>query len=543
MELLDEPAVPNPRPLRSVVAIDPVFGHAELDLARRAARRYVVAIGHVLHEAVPGRFSAPGTGWTRVAPPGRGGSDRLRAAVADVVGNRGRACVFPPTVRHEAELAECIAGESAAVGGRTIIICPRVDQAESVAVRIRGSVVLHGSERPGERAAAWAAARDGVAHVLVGVRSAMFVPMPGVRAVCVLSAHDRSLKAERSPRMWAPVVAMWRAEQTNAAFFASSPAPPLEIAACEGITWIETGRGTVRTEIGRPRGGPVTPRLMDVVQSAITSGLDALVFVGRVGDTLRLRCADCGWRPMCSRCGAGLAQRPAGAGLVCRVCGVDQPSPASCRSCGGALVERGWGHERVARALEQAKVGAPVVRIVRGLVPSKRPHPAVLVGTLAAAHAVNEVGSVCAADLDQLLARPDFRAAERALQTLHELAGVLREGGRFLIQTREPEHHAVQAFTRRSYRFFHDRELAIRKQTGYPPFGTVVRVEAAADALDELSRDLAAAGGQVVGAVERRGRASALVRAPSVEPLLEPLRTFAAAHARTKIDVDPVDVI
>ena len=542
-DLLDEPAVPNPRPLRSVVAADPLFGRGELDVARRAARRYVVAMGHVLHDAVPGRFSAPRTGLKPSTQPNRSGGDRLRVAIAEVVGRRGHACVFPATVRLEAELAECIAGESAAVGGRTLIICPRVEQAEAVAARIRGAVVLHGSERPAERAAGWAAARDGAVHVLVGVRSAMFVPLPELRAICVLSAHDRSLKSERSPRLWAPVVAMLRAEQSGAALFASSPAPPLEIAAAEGNEWIEMERGTVRTEIARPRGGPVTPRLVDVVQSAVASGHDALVFVGRVGDTLRLHCADCGWRPTCSRCGTGLARQSGRSELACRVCGANAPAPATCPSCGGALVERGWGHERVARALEQANVGAPVVRIVRGLVPTERPRPSVLVGTLAAAHAVDEVGSVCAADLDQLLARPDFRAAERALQTLHELAGVLREKGRFLVQTREPEHHAVQAFTRRSYRFFYERELQFRKQTGYPPFGAVVRVEAPTEALDELSHDIADVGGRVVGAVDRRSRASALVRGPSIEALLDPLRAFATAHGRTKIDVDPVDVL
>jgi primosomal protein N' (replication factor Y) len=188
-------------------------------------------------------------------------------------------------------------------------------------------------------------------------------------------------------------------------------------------------------------------------------------------------------------------------------------------------------------------VDAPVVRISRGLVPAHRPRPAVLVGTLAAAHAVDEVGSVCVSDLDQLLARPDFRAAERALQTLHDLAGVLREGGRFLVQTREPEHHAVQAFVRRSYRYFYERELPFREQTGYPPFGAVVRVETPSDALDDLTDGVRQAGGQVVGAVDRRGRASVLVRAPSVEQVLDPLRAFAAAYTRTKIDVDPVDVI
>jgi primosomal protein N' (replication factor Y) len=168
----------------------------------------------------------------------------------------------------------------------------------------------------------------------------------------------------------------------------------------------------------------------------------------------------------------------------------------------------------------------------------------ILVGTIAAAHATEGrgVGAVCVADLDQLLGRPDFRAAEYALQTLHELAGVLLGGGRFLVQTREPEHHVVQAFTRGSYRYFMDRELPFREETGYPPYGAVVRVELSEGLLDALRGEVDPAGGRVVGTVVRRGRQHALVRAPDLEPLLGPLRRFVLTHPRSKADVDPVDL-
>jgi primosomal protein N' (replication factor Y) len=539
-ELLDSPAVPNPRPVRAVIAPDPVFMSSEIQLARWTARRYVVPLGLVLHDAVPGRFSAPRADGPPSPAPGRTDGP---SALAQTIRDRRAACVFPRTIREEIDVAAFVAGEAASADGRTLIICPRVEQAEAVAAAIPGSLVLHGEDRPAERAASWAAARDERAHVVVGGRSALFVPLPKLRAVCVLSAHDRSLKSERAPRIHAPIVAMKRAETAGAAFVLSSPAPPVEFAADQNVAWIEGPKGNVRAEIARPRGGPVTPRLVEVVRSAIERGSDALVFVGRKGDALRLRCADCGWRPTCPECGAGLAQTQTKGLLVCRVCGRETDAPATCRSCGGALVERGWGHERVARALERAELGAPVVRMVRGDVPDSRPHPSVLVGTLAAAHAAADVGSVCVADLDELLARPDFRAAERALQTLHDLAGVLRPQGRFLVQTHEPEHHAVQAFTRRSFRYFFDREIRFREETGYPPFGVVVRVSTDAHGVEELAGSVEPLGARVVGAVERRGVTGALVRGPALEPLLEPLRVFAAAHSRAKIDVDPVDVL
>lgn len=541
-DLVEDPAVSEPRPIRSLVGDEPVFGPEEIALARWTARRYVTSVGHVLHEAVPGRFSAPRSAVRADLPePAPFRPAWLQAEPGELVA--GSCCVFPPTRRAEEEVAVAAAGAAAESGGRALIVCPRVEMAEAVADLIPGSVVLHGSDKPRERAAAWAAARDGVTRVVVGGRSSLYVPLPDLRVVGVLSAHERALKSERAPRLHGAVVARRRAEEAGAALLVSSPAPPLEIAAAEGMRWVSGERGEVRTEIARPRSGPVTPRLLEIVRWAVASGGDALVFVARRGDVLRLRCRDCGWTPACPRCGAGLAPGGAAGRLRCRVCGEDAPAPSACAACGGAVDQRGWGHERVARELERSELGAPVVRVVRGEVPARRPRPAVLVGTMAAVHASTDIAAACVADLDQVLARPDFRASEQALQILHELAAALRRGGRFLVQTREPEHHAVQAFARRSYKYFFDRELAFRKETRYPPFGAVVRVETTPSAVKDLEAAVAPAEGWVVGVVERAGRIRTLVRAPDLEPLLDPLRAFASKHARTRIDVDPVEVV
>jgi primosomal protein N' (replication factor Y) len=148
------------------------------------------------------------------------------------------------------------------------------------------------------------------------------------------------------------------------------------------------------------------------------------------------------------------------------------------------------------------------------------------------------------ADLDQLLARPDFRASEYAFQVLHQLARSLAPGGRFLIQTREPEHHAVQGFVRNSYRYFYDRELPFREETRYPPFGSIVRVEIDPTALEDLRGVVGAAGGELIGALPRgKRKLNALLRSADVDTLLGPMRTFAGEHGGTKVDVDPVDVL
>lgn len=541
-ELLNEAAVAKTRPISSLVGSDPIFTPETIELARWTARRYVVPLGLVLHDAVPGRFSTPSAPSASQVPrtdrPGWFTSDVRR-----IVSQAEETCVVLPAPADEIDLVAHAAGEAAALGRRTLVVCPRVDVAEAISRAVPKSALIHGDQRPSDRAESWAASRDGRVDVVVGGRSALFVPMSDLGLVVVASAHDRSLKSERAPRLHALQVARRRAEKASAAMIACSTAPPLELAT-PGTSWVVGKRGPVRPETARPRKGPITPRLLEVVRSTIESGRDVLVFAGRRGGTLRLRCADCGWSPTCEHCGVGLALNKAAGEtvLACRVCGSSSGVVDECGSCGGRLSERGWGHERVARELERAQPGAPVVPVVAGTEVAPRSGPVILVGTIAAAHSSAGVGAVCVADLDQLLGRPDFRAAEYALQTLHDLTAVLEPEGRFLVQTREPDHHVVQSFTRGSYRYFLDRELPFRQETGYPPFGTVVRVELPEGVIGELGDLLAPVGGRVVGAVTRRGRQTALVRAPKLDPLLDPLRAFALAHPRTKIDVDPVDV-
>lgn len=540
--VLDEPDVAKPRSLSALVSAEPMFSQDTIALAAWTARRYVVPLGVVLHDAVPGRFSAPGSQASARKPQEPIGAPEprwLKGALDPVLSSEGEVCVVLPSADAEPELVRYAVDRTRARGRSTLVICPRVEVAERIAAAVPDSVLLHGDDRPADRASAWAASRDGDADVVVGGRSALFVPMRSLGLVVVASAHDRSLRSDRTPRLHALHVARRRAQSFGCGFIASSAAPPVELAGADGVTTIEPTRGTARPELARPRKGPVTPRLLEVVRWAIDRGSNALVFVGRRGDVLRLRCIDCGWTPACPACGSGLAlDRPM---LQCRVCGTTSEAPDVCGACGGALSERGWGHERVARTIE-TEIGAPVVRVVKGTEHASGSEPRVVVGTLAAAHGGVRYGAVCATDLDQVLSRPDFRAAEHALQTLHELAAVLQPGGRFLVQTREPEHHAVQAFTRGSYRFFLERELGPRADTGYPPFGTVVRVDLRRDALGDLERALEGAGGRVVGAVPRRGRTIALVRARHLDPLLDSLRAFAIEHPRTKIDVDPTDV-
>lgn len=553
-DLLDEAAVASPSALSALVSPEPVFSPDTIALADWTAGRYVATTGAVLHQAVPGRYSAPAGD----APVQRRTRDARPPAWLEHPGRLASVCAGGAGVlvapSPSAEL-EAVAGAAAAVRGGVLILAPRTSTADELAAAIPGAVPLHGELTPARRAAAWARARDAAAPVVAGGRAALFAPMRDLALVVVVAAHDRAHKAERAPRLHALDVGRRRAAGAGAGFLVTSVAPPLDLTGpqASAYTWLRARRSAetgLRTEIVSPRGGPVTERLTGAVRAAAGAGEDSLVFAARRGLALRVRCEECGWYPRCPACGTGLAVFGAGRGasLRCRSCGAGIHGPSTCPSCGGRkLGGVGWGSERLAAAIEGLGLPVPVLRVDRDSpLPRDRPSPAVIVGTQAALGplAAGGLHTVCVADLDQLLGLPDFRAAERAFQTLQELAGLLRPEGRFVVQTREPDHHVVQAFVRRDYRFFAARELPARRVAGYPPFGSIVRVELDPDDAGALRAAARTGGGEVVGPlVHPSGRADALVRAPSVEPMLEPMRTFATKHPSARIDVDPVDVM
>lgn len=549
-----EPAVPDPTPLSALVSSEPLFDTETVGLARWASRRYLASLGSVLHLATPGRFSAPPAGGEEERLPPCGPPDWLAdpGALESVVRERRRGVLCLPHPAAEPDGVAAAAGIAAAEGLRTLVVAPRIDVARRLAAAVPGAVLLHSGLRPAARAAAWARARDGQTSVLVGGRAALFAPLPELGLVLVASAHDRTLKEERTPRLHGLVVAEERARRAGAAFVASSPAPPLELATGDRA-WLEAApgaRSALRPEVVAPRGGPVTRRLLEAIEGAVRRGRDALVFIGRKGLALRVRCRDCGWFPRCETCGTGLAIWGSGAAdrLHCRACGRDARIPPTCPSCGGAHLDgAGWGHERLAAALRERDLGAPVLQVdADSPMPSERPHPAVIVGTQAAIWALEpgSVGAACVADLDQLLGLPDFRAGEHAYGLLWEVASSLERGGRYVLQTREGDHHVVQAFTRRAYRYFVDRELPEREAAGYPPYGALAHADVREDAFDELADAAGRGGGECIGPLPRRpGRVAGLVRAPDLEPLLDPLREYVVAHPEARIDVDPTDVL
>jgi primosomal protein N' (replication factor Y) len=323
--------------------------------------------------------------------------------------------------------------------------------------------------------------------------------------------------------------------------------------------------------------GPVSRPLLRALHDVARRGEKAIVLLNRRGLALMALCRECGWVARCADCDVALVLHSGPPRLECHHCGAQRPLPSVCPSCGSAdLARQGSGTEGLERAIAEA---VPALRRVRmdaqttdraGGVPAllaefARPGAAVLLGTqmVAKGHDLPGVALAAVVDADAALARPDFRAEERAFSLVVQAAGRAgRRGspGRVIIQAWEPSARAVRLAAALDVEGFLAGELERRRAHAYPPYGHLVRavvdgerepeVAAAAESIAEVAR--AAEGVRVLGPAplhRLRGRwrrailAGAERAAPAADALGEPARAAAAGRpgVRIVIDVDPQD--
>jgi primosomal protein N' (replication factor Y) len=426
------------------------------------------------------------------------------------------------------------------------------------------------------RSVAWA--RMAAGHGLVaGGRAVLFVPAPRVGLIVVDDEHDSAYKEDKTLRYDARRVALERARLQGAVcvFVSSTPSVEIGAAASGGSLGSVTPAREAR-RAARP--------LVEVVPKHVDGGL-APELHARIRDTLRqggsvallapvhgyarvLWCAACRRSLRCPRCEAALGFERDQAQVTCRRCGLEAAPPDVCPSCTASDFRfLGRGSERYAEQLNSAFPRTPLMRMDRasaeegprtwagsgiyvttwfGTKPELRP-PVDLVGVL---------------DADVHTRRLDFRAAEHAYQALSEMAqwaGPATAGGRLVIQSDDPSHHAIQAVVRGDYSFFLTRELELRRELSYPPFTELVKVSSigpAATEMIEASAEVARKhGARVLGPIEapfpeggrdsrRRGEAGLqlLLKCPSAQTVALGLRDIlprVPRGTRLRVDVDP----
>jgi primosomal protein N' (replication factor Y) len=423
--------------------------------------------------------------------------DMFRVALLDGVTGSGKTEVYFEAV-----------AEMARRGRQVLILMPEIALTGQFLDRFAARFGVqplewHSELTPRRRARAWAQVADGEASVVVGARSALFLPYADLGLIVVDEEHDQAYKQDEGAHYHARDMAVVRAHIAKIPIVLASATPSVEtevnartgryqrIALASrfgGQTMPQIAAIDLRRE-GPPRGRFVSPPLAAAVKLAVERGEQALLFLNRRGYAPLTLCRACGHRFSCTICDAWLVDHRFRHRLVCHHCGFSMPRPNQCPQCGAeeTLAAIGPGVERLQEEAAALFPQARTMVLSSDLITSIETMRAelneiaegrvdIVIGTqlVAKGHHFPRLNLVGVIDADLGLANGDPRAAERTFQLLNQVIGRAgREQGRGigLLQTHQPEHPVMKALIACDREAFYDNEIASRERTGYPPFG------------------------------------------------------------------------
>ncbi|HYI44909.1 MAG TPA: primosomal protein N' [Actinomycetota bacterium] len=565
-----------------IVLGDPVAPPPLNDLIRWMARRYVVPAGKAFARVVPPRVRVkvdepvplPVEPAPSLIPTYTGGTDLL-AAIAG--GSSGVWCVeCLPGHDRSALIAELVAAAGRTSGGTALVAVPEVRYGSQVLdglVGIFGEVArVDSAQTDGMRSKSMM--RLGRGHGLgAGGRAVVLAPAKNLRLLVMDEEHHRSYKEDRAPRYDARRVAIERAALSKAVCVLMSSTPSVETgaAAARGdIGWVTPDRATRRAArpvvefMEKDEARAVSHELHVRMRDVLAAGGRVALLAPARGYSRTIWCATCARSLRCPRCEAGLSlDGPPGGRTTdvrCRRCGLVAEGLHTCPNCGGTDFRWiGSGSQRLAEQLTRSFPRARVAYMDPSNVEDSAAEARdadIYVTTWIGTKAVFRptVSLVGILDADALIRRPHFRATEQAYQAFAEMSdwvGPAADGGRLVIQGSEPGHYVIQAVTRGDYRFFLERELALREELNYPPFSELVRITSrVADpgVLERAAQASRAAGGTVLGPIAvyqgptGRDAQQILVKCSDALLIADALRSLARdtpSGSGLAIDVDP----
>lgn len=485
------------------------------------------------------------------------------------------------------------AAEMIRQGGRVLVLVPEIGLTPMWIARLQARfarvAVWHSAMSERERLAVRQHLDQ--TDILIGTRSALFLPLPRLAMIVVDEEHDGSFKQLDGIAYSARDMAVLLAQQLDIPIVLGSATPSLE-------SWrqVEEGRYhriDLATRIAvhavqikpqmidmRQVDGPVSPQLHKALQLTLAAGDQSILFLNRRGYAPALQCTACGEVPQCPACSMSLTLHRKAAQLRCHSCGFARRVPLVCEQCGEpALMPMGDGTEKLDEWLREQLPDLRFARFDRDMVTShtrlseilaafERRELDCLLGTqmLVKGHDFPHVTLVGVINADQGMSMPDFRAGERWWQQMTQVTGRAGRGdkpGNMLIQTRMPDAPWLARIGESEAEATMHEELELRRMLSYPPFARWVRVlfsslqseraHAAAQAFAARCHDITdvMVSGPMPCPLERlagRYRFEVLLRDQSrqllpwkLSPLLEALAV--PSGVRRRVDVDPQDMM
>ena len=388
--------------------------------------------------------------------------------------------------------------------------------------------VYHSALSAGERYDTWRQMLQSETKIVIGTRSAIFAPLPNLGIIILDEEYDSSFKQDQpAPTYHARTVAQWRAELTNCPLILGSATPSIE-------TWVEITAKNLQSSPSssqqnyyislpeRVHSRPLPPisivdmrqqlrdgnrsifsrPLQDAFREIQTTKQQGILFIHRRGHSTFVSCRSCGYVIECPNCDVSLAYHFGGETetsslstfngiLRCHYCGHNSLQPQRCPECESPYFKHfGTGTQRIEQELIKQFPQLRTIRFDSDTTRTKDSHRQILtrfsngeadllIGTQMLTKGLDlpQVTLVGVIAADGLLNLPDYRASERAFQTLTQVAGRAGRGndpGKVIIQTYTPDHPVIEAVQQHDYISFIQRELKERAALGYPPYGRLV---------------------------------------------------------------------
>lgn len=510
-------------------------------------------------------------------------------------------------------------------GKSALVLVPEIGLTPQLTDRFRARFgkqvcVYHSKLSAGERYDTWRQTIQGEPQVVIGTRSAIFAPLPNLGLIVLDEEHDSSFKQDRpTPTYHARIVAQWRAELEHCPLILGSATPSLEsLLAVRGDSEIrgQRDKGTreqltankfylslperigsrplpqvsiidLRQELSRGNKSIFSLSLQKAIAQMQEQRQQGILFIPRRGHSTFVSCRSCGYVIECPDCDVSLSYHYTHAGaaklLRCHYCNHTKIQPEICPECRSPYLKFfGSGTQKVTQELAKLFPKLKCIRFDSDTTRTKGAHRQlidrfvhqeadILIGTQMLTKGldiagVTLVGIVAA---DGLLHRSDYRAAERAFQTMTQVAGRAGRGdnpGKVVLQTYSPEHPVIQAVKTHNYQDFSATELEQRAELNYPPCGNLILiklssveqqdVEQAAEALADRLIDILDPEYEILGPapanimrVARRYRWQLLLKFPAAArdnlPELNLVRLDLNKKFKSvsmTIDVDPINM-
>lgn len=398
-------------------------------------------------------------------------------------------------------------------GKQVLYLLPEIALTAQIIRRLQkhfgGNIAIYHSKfNNQERVELWNKVRTGEIKILLGARSALFLPFMDLGLIIVDEEHDPSYKQqEPAPRYNARDAAIFYASLFDARVLLGSATPSLESYYNAtnnkySLVYLDERYGGIKlpemeiintAHIAQKTKVMISPQLREAIQKTLDANKQVILFQNRRGYNPYLICGSCGYIPQCTHCDVSLTLHKFSNKMHCHYCGSTYPKLVNCIACGSnSWLEKNFGTEKIEEQLEEYFAAYKIARMDVDSVRGKTAHDSliqlfeqhrldILVGTQMVVKGLDfdHVGLVGILDADGLLSFADFRVNERAFQLMEQVsgrAGRKNEQGKVLIQALNVKHPVLQLVQQHDYKRFYAYEIANRKEFFYPPFSRIIMI-------------------------------------------------------------------